>query len=1007
VLATDTTPNNSIGAVTQAINAEVREFTYDPAAVSLQSPANGDSVTVPTLRWSPVSGAAQYRVTIAPVDAAGSGVPVATTAATSFTPRVALKPGTYRWQVQTVSEDNRVGAGTVLITQRLFTVEESEAPTADSPQPTLPESSTRRFPTLTWTPVVDATRYIVRLRRAGTPAWNATTITTVQPATEDWGTAYLSPDQYEWQVEAWNGNTFLSQGSVGRFTIAPVGRPTGHQVALTGTGLDNPSAYCEASPPADCQNLRQTPVLRWDPIANAGSYKLYVSRDAELTNLVQGYPTTVHGTVWTPSTSFADSNAGSAYYWLVVPCTASSSCAPVEAADRQFNLLSNPVTLVSPVGGVTRSDDITLSWQDYLDSASLGDQSNSSLPTPARTEAKYYRVQTSTTPQFTTTLDNQLVDQTTYTSFANTYPEGPIYWRVQAYDGSNNPLTWSDTGTFEKRSPVPVATSPLAGEVFQQHQHLAWAPLAFAASYNVEVYKNDDTVPSSGNRVVNVTTKQTAFSPTSVLPASAPNYRWRVQRVDAKNRVGAWSELLPFKVAGAAPVQQTPGDGVRQDPNGALFEWSSVDRATSYRFERRPIGSVGLAETRVTPALGWAPQTAVSGGNHEWRVVALDSGGDELGASGWRGFTVIDRPATTAPQITGSGQVGTVLTSTQPSWNLPDVNTTYQWYRGSTAIAGATENIYELTPADLNQSIKVRVTGTKAGFPAGTADSNVIKCGLGAMPTLTEPLVLQGPGRTGTVLSAEPTWNEAGIATTYQWLVGGAAVSGATNNSFTLRTTDVGKAVQLRVTGSRTGYSPGVYTSNAVTATGPERLVPTSTAKVSGITRVGQYLTANPGTWPSGVTVSYRWLRNGVAISGATNSTYRLALADAGRRISVRVTARKADYLDGTSTSGSLLISKLASRTTFSLADRTIRWTTYPRAYVRVTAPTGSVITGTLSVYDGSRRIKYVSLGSAAKGRITITVPRLRRGLHYLSVSYGGNTQLLGSKSGRLSIRVS
>ena len=75
--------------------------------------------------------------------------------------------------------------------------------------------------------------------------------------------------------------------------------------------------------------------------------------------------------------------------------------------------------------------------------------------------------------------------------------------------------------------------------------------------------------------------------------------------------------------------------------------------------------------------------------------------------------------------------------------------------------------------------------------------------------------------------------------------------------------------------------------------------------------RVGQQLTANPGTWPSNVTLLYQWLRNGVAITGATGANHPLVVADAGRRISVRVTARKAGYLEGTSTSGSLLISRL------------------------------------------------------------------------------------------------
>jgi hypothetical protein len=74
---------------------------------------------------------------------------------------------------------------------------------------------------------------------------------------------------------------------------------------------------------------------------------------------------------------------------------------------------------------------------------------------------------------------------------------------------------------------------------------------------------------------------------------------------------------------------------------------------------------------------------------------------------------------------------------------------------------------------------------------------------------------------------------------------------------------------------------------------------------------------------------------------------------------------------------------------------------------VTVTAPTGATISGTVSVYDGTRRIKYVSIASTARGKVTITVPRLSRGTHYLSVGYGGNAQLTSSRSAKLSIKVS
>ncbi|MCA1480884.1 hypothetical protein, partial [Bradyrhizobium sp. NBAIM08] len=154
------------------------------------------------------------------------------------------------------------------------------------------------------------------------------------------GTAYLSPDRYEFQVDAYRSNEFLSSGTVGSFSIAALRDVTGHRAALSGTALDDPTTSCGAQAPSECQNLRQTPVLRWDPVPDAGSYVLVVSRDAELTNPLGSYA--VSSTMWTPTRAFADSNAGSAYYWTVRPCTAAVTCGPSRAAQHQFNMLSNP-----------------------------------------------------------------------------------------------------------------------------------------------------------------------------------------------------------------------------------------------------------------------------------------------------------------------------------------------------------------------------------------------------------------------------------------------------------------------------------------------------------------------------------------------------------------------------------------------------------------------------------------------------------------------------------------
>jgi serine protease len=66
---------------------------------------------------------------------------------------------------------------------------------------------------------------------------------------------------------------------------------------------------------------------------------------------------------------------------------------------------------------------------------------------------------------------------------------------------------------------------------------------------------------------------------------------------------------------------------------------------------------------------------------------------------------------------------------------------------------------------------------------------------------------------------------------------------------------------------------------------------------VEGAYRVGETLTVNAGNWgPGPVSLSYQWLRDGAAISGAVKPTYQLVGADAGHSISIRVTGTKSGY---------------------------------------------------------------------------------------------------------------
>ena len=72
------------------------------------------------------------------------------------------------------------------------------------------------------------------------------------------------------------------------------------------------------------------------------------------------------------------------------------------------------------------------------------------------------------------------------------------------------------------------------------------------------------------------------------------------------------------------------------------------------------------------------------------------------------------------------------------------------------------------------------------------------------------------------------------------------------------------------------------------TLVGPENL---TAPVISGTLDEGDVLTTTNGTWTGSPTFEYQWQRNGVAISGATSSTYTLVLADSEKNITCRVKA--------------------------------------------------------------------------------------------------------------------
>lgn len=171
------------------------------------------------------------------------------------------------------------------------------------------------------------------------------------------------------------------------------------------------------------------------------------------------------------------------------------------------------------------------------------------------------------------------------------------------------------------------------------------------------------------------------------------------------------------------------------------------------------------------------------------------------------------------------------------------------------------------------------------------------------------PTVNAGAGgvpEVGSTVTASPgTWNpSSGVTFAYQWLADGTDITNAKSASLPVTSALLGKKLSVRVTGSGFLDTPGTATSAQTVAVQNPTVRNLTLPTITGTLKIDNTVGSTTGTWsPTGGTYTRQWFADGVAITGATAATYKITAAEVSKRLAVRVTASKAGYLPGSSTS--------------------------------------------------------------------------------------------------------
>lgn len=259
-------------------------------------------------------------------------------------------------------------------------------------------------------------------------------------------------------------------------------------------------------------------------------------------------------------------------------------------------------------------------------------------------------------------------------------------------------------------TPTPTITgSPVAGGVLTAAPG-AWAPAPVNLAY--QWYRGKTAIPGAVQPTYRLQAADYKNQVSVTVTGSKPGY-FSVSRASTKTAAVKQGKI------GTAPTPTISGQPVigqaltadpgawSPSPSGLAFQWfrdnTAISGATARAYTVRNADAGHTLKVKVT-----------SSGDAFAKVSKTSAATAKISARAWA--------TAPAPTLTGTKKVGKTITVKPGAWS-PAPSFSYQWYRGTSAIKGATKASYKLTKSDKGKTVSAKVTARKSGL--GTVSKTV------------------------------------------------------------------------------------------------------------------------------------------------------------------------------------------------------------------------------------------------------------------------------------------